>query len=36
VGRFQIKAGIVENENSPGYGIVGPKTRTQLNSLLGN
>ncbi len=35
VGRFQLKYGIVSSSSDAGYGIVGPKTRTKINSLLG-
>ena len=35
VGRFQIKQGIVASANDAGYGMVGPKTRAKINSLLG-
>jgi hypothetical protein len=35
VGRFQLKYGIVSGPNDPGYGVVGPKTRAKINSLLG-
>ena len=35
VGKFQMKNGLVSSSADPGYGYVGPKTRTQLNSLLG-
>lgn len=34
VGRFQIKYGIVKDANDSGYGLVGPKTRAKINSLL--
>lgn len=35
VGRFQLKYNIVVGSYSPGYGIVGPKTREKLNELYG-
>jgi len=35
VGEFQLKHGVVADSSDPGYGYVGPKTRAQLNSLLG-
>ena len=35
VGKFQIKKGLVSSSADAGYGYVGPKTRAQLNSLLG-
>lgn len=34
VGKFQIKYGLVSGTSDPGYGIVGPKTRAKINSLL--
>lgn len=34
VGRFQIKYGVVADENSIGYGVVGPKTREKLNEII--
>ena len=33
VGEFQLKYGVVDNVDSPGYGRVGPKTRAKLNEL---
>ncbi|MBI2475668.1 MAG: peptidoglycan-binding protein [Candidatus Taylorbacteria bacterium] len=33
VGRFQLKYGLVKSSRESGYGFVGPKTRTLLNSL---
>jgi peptidoglycan hydrolase-like protein with peptidoglycan-binding domain len=33
---FQVKYEIIESETDPGAGRVGPKTRIQLNKLLGN
>ena len=33
VGAFQLHYGIVASATSPGYGMVGPKTRGELNSL---
>jgi peptidoglycan hydrolase-like protein with peptidoglycan-binding domain len=33
VGRFQIKYGIVDSSSSIGYGVVGPKTREELNEM---
>ena len=35
VGKFQMKKGLVSSSSDAGYGYVGPKTRTQLNLLLG-
>ena len=35
VAKFQLKHGVVADSSDPGYGYVGPKTRAQLNSLLG-
>ncbi len=35
VDRFQLKYGLVPNSSDAAYGIVGPKTRAQINSLLG-
>lgn len=35
VQKFQLKYQIVKNESSLGYGMVGPKTRAELNSLYG-
>ena len=35
VGKFQMKKELVSSSADPGYGYVGPKTRAQLNSLLG-
>ncbi len=35
VGRFQLQNGIVKSARDPGYGYLGPKTRAQINSLLG-
>jgi len=35
VGRFQLKYGLVSSSSDAGYGIVGPKTRAKINSLLG-
>ena len=35
VQRFQLKYGIVADSSDPGYGYVGPKTRAQINKLLG-
>jgi hypothetical protein len=35
VGKFQIKYGLVTGTSDSGYGIVGPKTRAKINSLLG-
>ncbi len=34
VGKFQIKYGLVTGTSDPAYGLVGPKTRAQINSLL--
>ncbi|TFG91264.1 MAG: hypothetical protein E4H16_00035 [Candidatus Atribacteria bacterium] len=33
--RFQLKYGIVASEYSAGAGLVGPKTRTKINEMLG-
>jgi hypothetical protein len=35
VGKFQLTYSIIQDTNDPAYGYVGPKTRTQLNTLLG-
>jgi len=35
VGRFQIAQGIVSSSSDEGYGIVGPLTRSKINSILG-
>ena len=35
VGKFQIKYGLVTGASDSGYGLVGPKTRAKINSLLG-
>jgi hypothetical protein len=35
VGKFQLKYGLVAGTSDSGYGIVGPKTRAKINSLLG-
>ena len=35
VGRFQLKYGLVSSSSDAGYGVVGPKTRAKINSLLG-
>jgi len=35
VGKFQIKYGLVSGSSDTGYGLVGPKTRAKINSLLG-
>jgi len=35
VGKFQIKYGLVSGSSDAGYGLVGPKTRAKINSLLG-
>ena len=35
VGKFQTKKGVAASSADGGYQYVGPKTRTQLNSLLG-
>lgn len=34
VEKFQLKFGIVKNQNEQGYGVVGPKTRAKINELL--
>ncbi len=34
VGKFQIKYGLVAGTSDPAYGLVGPKTRAKINSLL--
>ena len=35
IGRFQIAQGIVSGPSDGGYGIVGPLTRSRINSILG-
>jgi len=35
VGRFQIANGIVNSASDSGYGVVGPRTRAKINSILG-
>jgi peptidoglycan hydrolase-like protein with peptidoglycan-binding domain len=34
VERFQLKHGVVESENAPGFGILGPQTRSAINALI--
>jgi len=34
VGKFQIKYGLISGISDQGYGVVGPKTRAKINSLL--
>jgi hypothetical protein len=35
VEKFQMKYGIVSSASDAGYGLVGPKTRAKINSMLG-
>lgn len=35
VGAFQLKHGVVDSKQSPGYGRTGPLTRSKLNELYG-
>ena len=33
---FQLKYGVVNSKNNPGFGVVGPKTRAKLQEVFGN